>query len=318
MIGNYRSWTFPWFPGAKFRGIEGIHESGVSAEERLMVGAVVVCLCALVAGVVSLVTEGRARRSRPAGFGPARPVPTAQQERAREILYAAKEAPRSPRRARCARATWTSTAGSWRSPGTPRRPRHPAGLGMTYQQLQDFDNAAWAFDEIIRRFPTPTSASRPGLPSAPLELPGNQEKIISPMWRWPRPSARHGRPQVCQSKLKLLDIPMPAPLRNRCPNGRVLSPMSSLRTRPQWRWSLRPPQRRPPLRRRPRRRPRPRSGTRPRRGEAPAAEAPRPRSRGRLFSETMTGERCVRGVLDGVDVVDTVDGARRPVGRRPC
>ena len=185
-----------------------------------MVGAVVVCLCALVAGVVSLVTGG-ARKTEPARrIRAPRPVPTAQQERAREILYAAKEASPEP----TAREVRQGYVDKYRrqleeTPDAPETPVTLLALGMTYQQLQDFDNAAWAFDEIIRRFPDSNQCLQAWLALGTCyEFTGNQEKIISTYVEmakaFPPDTDAH---KFAQSKLKLLDIPMPGPVAEPAP-----------------------------------------------------------------------------------------------------
>lgn len=179
------------------------------------VAVLAVCLCALGAGVVSLFTGGAAKETPVRKVRRPRPVAADQQDRAREILYAAKEATPAPTK----REERLGYVEKYRrlleeNPDAPETPVTLLALGMTYRQLQDFENAAWAFQEVIGRFPE----SKECLPAwielgTCYESTGDQEKMISTYIEmaktFPPDTDAH---KFAQSKLKLMDIPMPGPL----------------------------------------------------------------------------------------------------------
>lgn len=180
-----------------------------------MVGMCAVCLVALGAGVVSLFTGGAEKEAPARKVRRPRPVAADQGDRAREIFYAAKEAVPAPTK----REERLGYVEKYRrlleeDPDAPETPVTLMALGVTYRQLQDFENAAWAFQEVIDRYPQSNQCIQAWLELGTCyESTGNQEKMISTYMEmaraFPPDTDAH---KFAQSKLKLLDLPMPGPL----------------------------------------------------------------------------------------------------------
>lgn len=180
-----------------------------------MVGMFAVCLCALGAGVVSLFTGGAEKEAPARKVRRPRPVAAAKQDHAREILYAAKEAaPAVTKREERLGYVEKYRRLLEEDPDAPETPVTLQAMGMLYKQLQDFENAAWAFHEVIDRYPQSNQYIQAWLELGTCyEFTGNQEKMISTYMEmakaFPPDTDAH---KFAQSKLKLLDIPMPGPV----------------------------------------------------------------------------------------------------------
>lgn len=185
-----------------------------------MLGVFAVCLVALGAGVVSLLAGGGEEKSPARSIRRPRRVPPAEQDRAREILYAAKEAAPAP----TPREERLAYVEKYRcrleeDPDNPETPVTLLALGIVYKQLQDFSNATWAFREVIDRYPTSNQNLSAWLELGTCyEFTGDQEKMISTYMEmskvFPPDTDAH---KFAQSKLKLMDIPMPGPVAEPAP-----------------------------------------------------------------------------------------------------
>lgn len=185
-----------------------------------MLGVFAVCLVALGAGVVSLLAGGGEEKSPARSIRRPRRVPPAEQDRAREILYAAKEASPAP----TPREERLAYVEKYRrrleeDPDNPETPVTLLALGIVYKQLQDFSNATWAFREVIDRYPTSNQNLSAWLELGTCyEFTGDQEKMISTYMEmskvFPPDTDAH---KFAQSKLKLMDIPMPGPVAEPAP-----------------------------------------------------------------------------------------------------
>ncbi len=185
-----------------------------------MVGMCAVCLVELGAGVVSLFTGGAEKEAPARKVRRPHPVAADQQDRAREIFYAAKEAVPAPTK----REERLGYVEKYRrlleeDQDAPETPVTLMALGLTYRQLQDFENAAWAFHEVIDRYPQSNQCIQAWLELGTCyEFTGNQEKMISTYMEmakaFPPDTDAH---KFAQSKLKLLDLPMSGPVAEPAP-----------------------------------------------------------------------------------------------------
>jgi tetratricopeptide (TPR) repeat protein len=180
-----------------------------------MVGVLAVCLCAFGVGVVSLFSGGAAKETAIRKIRRPRPVASSEQDRAREILYTAKEAaPATTKREERLGYVEKYRRLLEETPDAPETPVTLLALGVTYRQLQDFENAAWAFQQIVDRFPQSNQYVQAWLELGTCyEFTGNHERMISTYMEMAK--AFPPDTDACkfaQSKLRLLDVSVPGPV----------------------------------------------------------------------------------------------------------